>query len=159
MLDFLFLSIIVEGHHVRDVIVWRTASCSCPTRLGVGPLVQTNQTTLKLLMAATVERNVQESSATAPDVTRMQLAPTPPAPGHHRLGEGWHPWHSVAGLMGYGRRGTLRNKHIFTLCFKFVLGIGQVILKSFRSLRISRLTGTAIDCSYWCSFCNFSANS
>jgi hypothetical protein len=100
---------------------------SCPTCLGVGPTIQTNPT-LKLLMAATVERNVQESSAVTPDVTRVEPAPTPA--GHHRLGEGWHPWHSVAGWMGYGRRGTLRNKHIFTLCFKFVLGIGQVILKA-----------------------------
>jgi hypothetical protein len=77
-------------------------------------------------MAATVERNVQGSPATAPDTTRVEPAPTPLGPGH---GEGWHPWHSVAGVMGYGRRGTLRNKHIFTLCFKFVLGLGQVMLE------------------------------
>jgi hypothetical protein len=133
MLDFLFLSITVEAHHGCAAIVCGALLLgSCPTRLfGVGSIVQTNQTTLKLLMAATVERNVQESSATSPGVTRVEPAPTPPAPGPRRLGDAWHPWHSVAGLMGYGRRGTLRNKHIFTLCFKFVLGIGQVILKAY----------------------------
>ncbi|CAG8742312.1 4338_t:CDS:2, partial [Acaulospora colombiana] len=39
---------------------------------------------------------------------------------------GWHPWHSVVGLMGYGSRGTLLRKHAFTLAFKLVLGIAQI---------------------------------
>ncbi|PVG02960.1 hypothetical protein CPB86DRAFT_749962 [Serendipita vermifera] len=38
----------------------------------------------------------------------------------------WHPWHSVIGLMGYGSRGTLLRKHVFTLAFKLVLGIAQI---------------------------------
>jgi hypothetical protein len=132
MLDFFIPFYYCRGAPwLRCHCVWRIASWLLSnSSFGVGSIVQTNQTTLKLLMAATVERNVQESSATSP-VTRVEPAPTPPAPGPRRLGDGWHPWHSVAGLMGYGRRGTLRNKHIFTLCFKFVLGIGQVILKAY----------------------------
>jgi len=79
-------------------------------------------------MATNVERNIQESSTTASDGMHVERPPAPAAPAaNHGLNEGWHPWHSVAGLMGYGRRGTLLNKHVFTLCFKSVLGIGQVL--------------------------------
>lgn len=82
-------------------------------------------------MATSLERenNVPVNAETAPEaIAPTASAPTPAAAVHHRqVDHGWHPWQTLAGLMGYGRRGTLRNKHIFTLCFKLVLGIGQVI--------------------------------
>jgi hypothetical protein len=42
--------------------------------------------------------------------------------------QGFHPLRSLWGLTGHGSRGTLRRKHVFTLCCKLVLGIGQVSL-------------------------------
>jgi hypothetical protein len=40
--------------------------------------------------------------------------------------QGFHPLRSLWGLTGHGSRGTLKRKHIFTLCCKLLLGIGQV---------------------------------
>ena len=85
---------------------------------------------LELLMATSAERghDSRENAGIAPENAPAASAPTPAAAAvHHRqLNDGWHPWQTLIGLMGYGRRGTLRNKHIFTLCFKLVLGIAQV---------------------------------
>ena len=40
--------------------------------------------------------------------------------------DGHHPLISFIGFLGYGRRGTLRRKHVTTLCFKLLLGLTQV---------------------------------
>ncbi|KAG8822707.1 hypothetical protein FRC19_005394 [Serendipita sp. 401] len=51
-------------------------------------------------------------------------APAAATPTEHR---GFHPWHSIIGLMGYGNRGTARRKHTFVLCCKLVLGLAQIV--------------------------------
>lgn len=40
--------------------------------------------------------------------------------------QGFHPIRSLWGLTGHGSRGTLRRKHVFTLCCKLFLGLAQV---------------------------------
>ncbi|KAG8835734.1 hypothetical protein FRC17_001525 [Serendipita sp. 399] len=51
-------------------------------------------------------------------------APTAPTLAHN---QGFHPWYSIVGVMGYGNRGTARRKHAFVLCCKVVLGIAQIV--------------------------------
>ncbi|CAG7854247.1 SubName: Full=Uncharacterized protein {ECO:0000313/EMBL:CCA67513.1} [Serendipita indica DSM 11827] len=61
----------------------------------------------------------------------------PVVPAHIETGEqrqpvqqrdsGHHPLIAFVGLLGYGRRGTLRRKHLTTLCFKILLGLLQIV--------------------------------
>jgi hypothetical protein len=74
------------------------------------------------------------SNLDRPAANQPAGANTPAAmPAAQRLDDGWHPWHSVIGIMGYGSRGTLLRKHAFTLGFKLVLGLAQVGFRAFSS--------------------------
>lgn len=78
----------------------------------------------ELLMAT----NGSNNPVTTPNATTAPTAAGASPPGGAALvpDDGWHPLRTIWGLMGYGRRGTLRRRHLFTLVFKLVLGIGQV---------------------------------
>jgi hypothetical protein len=78
----------------------------------------------------------QTATSAANNITSADAAETgggPRTPGGvamidavNNAHQGFHPLRSLWGLTGHGSRGTLRRKHVFTLCCKLVLGIGQV---------------------------------
>lgn len=68
------------------------------------------------------------------EAAHSQQAPTADGP-IHAVGtnnpaaarpQGVHPWYSFWGLLGFGRRGTIGRRAVVTLCFKLLLGLGQV---------------------------------
>jgi hypothetical protein len=66
-----------------------------------------------------------DTPTTQPTAVGSNNASPPTAGAPYVAPDGWHPFRSLWGLLGYGRRGTLRRRHLFTLVFKLILGIGQ----------------------------------
>ncbi|KIM32508.1 hypothetical protein M408DRAFT_220000 [Serendipita vermifera MAFF 305830] len=124
-------------------------------------LVSHHREILELLMATTAENRPENarigpeilaspSSASAPVIPAATAVTASVATHPRQLDHSWHPWQTLIGVMGYGRRGTLRNKHIFTLCFKLVLSIAQIVaIGVLCAISVQTASSTNPDISEW----------